>query len=246
MKYIITESQYNLINEQVKKIDLTKDNVETFCKPQPVPKEMIDREVPNLTSEIKSTIENKKNDFIRQYPEIGGNKMYVEMINNIISKIEPSIETLCIKKLYAVFGYGSYDDKMSKQQIIQLIYNELNKKLDNFFIKSLLKTLVNKKNVGEIKRNLNSVNNMTSNLLVLCINLPLRKSVFQVKTNYFKIAKKCMNAVVVVDHDYNKLPPEKQYNPKYVPIEVDIPYTDIKDIIQTYNQKINSIIDSFV
>ena len=243
MKYIINEAQLKKLISEVTKIDLTKDDIKKYCKTSKVPKELIDKSIINYQADVKKYLESTKNNYLSEYPVV---TTFIN-VKSLFNLITTNIITIGTNIIYSNFGYITYDSKKDKENLILSIYNELNESLiGNFVKKRLLKTFVTKNNVESVKNSTGEILTILNNSFPMALNSYVYTYINKIKYEYSKIAPICKDAIVIKDFrdEYNFLPIQKQYNPKLPPYEVETPYTDVGNIINTYIEKINATLDS--
>lgn len=244
---IEVETNLNSLQEQQSKpipINLYKEPnaVGKYCKAQKVPKELVDSKIPDTLANFSEQIEKQVQSVITQYPET---KPFKKKFDKLLIKIKPLLETIVTNSIYSRFGYSNYNPNNDAKKAIDIIYSELLSEMKSYSL--LAKALINKKNVGYIKKQMIEGINRYSRIVKIAIQLPTLISSVNILSKYSKQLPECKNVIVVVDENMNKLKPNEQYHPKF-PIYVSGGYevVDIDELIKPYLPQLNQIIDSFV
>jgi hypothetical protein len=249
MKVLITESQLKgIIKEQQKKpipIDLSKRDsnhvIGKYCKKVIVPRQIIDAEIPALKTSLNETMNGKIDSFFKI------NKIdstYSGIIKDIFRKTQPYMEKISIQLLYRNFGYGNYQPNEDIKKIFEVTYTILNEKFNNFLYKKVAGAFVDEKNVGFIKQNMRQVLQQLKETINTCVNLPKNVVSNSILKKSKQLLGKCNNVVVVVDSEYNKLPPAKQYHPEN-PIYNSEPL-DVNSIVDSYMKPYVPLLDKMI
>jgi hypothetical protein len=248
MKYIITESQYNLILEQQKPIPVKMRSngdeiIEKYCKKHQVPKELIESKLPEAMEELNEGLNKKINSIFTTYPD---SKTYSKVIIRTKNKIQPILQNIVKNTVYSDFGYGQYDAQVDAKNVIEIIYSELNNEINGSFVnRNLLKAAITKKNVDRIKQIFNSIVNKLASSIELSTHLPRVTISANIKTDFFKKLPYCKEVIVIEDEAYNQLKPSEQYHPKELILWRSRKFLNVDNILKPYQDKIDSMIDSF-
>jgi hypothetical protein len=249
MKYIITESQYNLILEQQKPIPVKMRSngdeiIEKYCKKHQVPKELIESKLPSAMEELDEGLNKKINSIFTTYPDA---KTYSKVIIRTKNKIQPILQNIVKNTVYSDLGYGQYDAQVDAKKVIEIIYSELYNEVNGSFVnKNLLKVAITKKNVDRVKKIFNTIVNRLASSIELSINLPRMITLFNITKDFKKNLPDCKEVIVIEDDAYNQLKPSEQYHPKELIFMKKRKMVNVDSILEPYLVKIDGMIDSFV
>lgn len=267
MKYIISERQYKLLNEQSSPIKIgcnDYDSIPKYCGQLKMTKEHGDMIISQYRQLAKTDLINHLNNFIASAKEKAGGE-YKTITNKFVesgeiakNEIIKYLDDKYPSAVYAAIGIQNrLDTNIIMTDLVKILYDSFydvwNK---SYIMRNAAGFFVTKKNIKNIKdeskdmwdRWLDNFISIIDFYFVFNVDLRLRDFAY----NLNQKAPLCKQVIITADTGCNKLPSNKWYNPKmqykwgYSLTSEPFSNETVNNINNIYWTKISSLLDDLV